>query len=109
MFLIYHATTQCACADFVDFATPCNGGRGGEKDLYCPCNKCFFMNKSFRIFLYTMTSESFFSPYSILGGGDGVTLGPIMSHGMVHPETWCDTQSNTGIAIYEYLSKLTEK
>jgi hypothetical protein len=27
-------TTQCACADFVDFATQRNGGRGCEKDLY---------------------------------------------------------------------------
>jgi hypothetical protein len=26
-------TTQCACADFVDFATQRNGGRGCEKDL----------------------------------------------------------------------------
>jgi hypothetical protein len=28
---------------------------------------------------------------------------------LVINETWCDTQSNAGIAIYEYLSKLTEK
>jgi hypothetical protein len=27
-------TTQCACADFVDFATQRNGGGGREKDLY---------------------------------------------------------------------------
>jgi hypothetical protein len=26
-------TTQCACADFVDFATQRNGGGGREKDL----------------------------------------------------------------------------
>jgi hypothetical protein len=26
-------TTQCACADFVDFAKQRNGGRGREKDL----------------------------------------------------------------------------
>jgi hypothetical protein len=26
-------TTQCACADFVDFATQRNGGSGREKDL----------------------------------------------------------------------------
>jgi hypothetical protein len=26
-------TTQCACADFVDFATQHNGGGGREKDL----------------------------------------------------------------------------
>jgi hypothetical protein len=27
------ATTQCACADFVDFAKQRNGGGGREKDL----------------------------------------------------------------------------
>jgi hypothetical protein len=27
-------TTQCACADFVDFAMQRNGGRVREKDLY---------------------------------------------------------------------------
>jgi hypothetical protein len=26
-------TTQCACADFRDFAKQCNGGGGREKDL----------------------------------------------------------------------------
>jgi hypothetical protein len=28
-------TTQCACADFVDFAKQRNGRRCREKDLYC--------------------------------------------------------------------------
>jgi hypothetical protein len=26
--------------------------------------------------------------------------GSIMFHGLIHPETWCEIQSNTGIAIY---------
>jgi hypothetical protein len=32
-----------------------------------------------------------------------------MFHSLIHPKTWCNTKSNTCIAIYEYLSTLTEQ
>jgi hypothetical protein len=65
------------------------------------------MNKGLKIVLQCL--QFFFSLYLVpLGRVVGIIQGS-MSHAMVHPETWCVMQSNTGIAIYEYLSKLTEK
>jgi hypothetical protein len=71
--------------------------------FFCCLINVFFMDKGFRMF-YNMSSV-FLLPLVPLGGGGGCHQGSIMSHGMIHLETWCGMQSNTSIVIYGYPSK----
>jgi hypothetical protein len=60
------------------------------------------MNKGFTMFYNVFRVF----PFTLFHLRDEV-VGPPRAQ-LIHPETWCNTKSNTGVAIYEYLSTLTE-
>jgi hypothetical protein len=56
-------TTQCACADFVDFAKQYNGG-GREKDLFEPPEEEFLFLDRFQFFIKDKVVIQFFTTKS---------------------------------------------
>jgi hypothetical protein len=57
------------------------------------CLRMFY--NVFRVFLFTLIP--------LWVGVVGVPQGSIMFHGLIHPETWYNTQFNIGIAIHEMI------